>query len=142
MSEAASLDRFVEAQRGTYETALAEIRNARKVTHWMWFVFPQHVALGRSATARFYGIADLDEARRYLAHAVLGPRLCESARAAAAVPSGHIEACFGPIDTLKLRSSMTLFEAADPDEPAFRDVLDTHFGGVRDELTLDLVRQR
>lgn len=137
-----SLERFVEAQSGVYETALAEVRRGRKLSHWMWFVYPQHVVLGRSSTARFFGIADLTEARDYLGHDVLGPRLRECARAAAAVPAGAIEACFGPIDTIKLRSSMTLFEAADPGEPAFKEVLDKHFAGQRDQVTLDLLAQR
>lgn len=132
------LERFVEAQDadGIYRRALAEVQGGRKVTHWMWFVFPQLRALGRSPTAQHYGIADLDEARAYLAHPVLGPRLRACAAAAADIPAGEIERAFGSIDTIKLRSSMTLFEAVDPDEPSFRDVLDTHFGGERDPLTL------
>lgn len=136
-----SLERFTEAQSGVYETALAEVRSGRKRSHWMWFVYPQHVALGRSATAKLFGIADLAEARSYLHHEVLGPRLRECARAAAEVQPGRIEACFGPIDTLKLCSSMTLFEAADPDEPAFSNVLDRHYAGERDHATLDLLAQ-
>jgi uncharacterized protein (DUF1810 family) len=132
------LERFVEAQDadGTYHRALAEVRRGRKLTHWMWFVFPQLRVLGRSPTARHYGIADLDEARAYLAHPVLGLRLRECAAAAADIRAGEIERAFGSIDTIKLRSSMTLFEAVDPDEPSFRVVLDKHFGGQRDPLTL------
>ena len=141
---AMGMERFVEAQEadGTYERALAEVRRGRKVTHWMWFVFPQLRALGRSATAQHYGIADLEEARAYLADPVLGPRLRECAAAAAEIPSGEIQGAFGSIDTVKLRSSMTLFEAVDPDEPSFRAVLDRHFGGERDPLTLQYVDAR
>lgn len=138
---AVRLDRFVDAQDAddTFERALAEVRNGRKVTHWMWFVYPQLAALGRSPTAKHFGIADLDEARAYLTHPVLGPRLRECARAVSEIEAGHIEEAFGPIDTLKLRSSMTLFEAADPDEPSFEMVLDRHFGGSRDQATVDLL---
>lgn len=136
------LERFVEAQddRGTYQRALAEVCAGRKDSHWMWFVYPQLAELGRSPTATHYGISDLDEARAYLAHPVLGPRLRECARAAAAIEPGRIRHAFGSIDTMKLRSSMTLFELADPDEPAFAEVLDRHFAGERDPATLDLMR--
>jgi uncharacterized protein (DUF1810 family) len=135
------LARFTAAPQSTYADALAEVRSGRKLSHWMWFVYPQHVALGRSTTAKFFGIADLAEARDYLDHDVLGPRLRECARAAADLPAGQIEACFGPVDTIKLRSSMTLFEAADPDESVFKEVLDKHFAGRRDQATLDLLAQ-
>lgn len=105
----------------------------------MWFIYPQLAALGRSPTAKFYGIADLAEARDYLRHEVLGPRLRECARAAEGVTVGRIAACFGSIDTMKLRSSMTLFEAADPDDPVFAEVIVKHFDGQRDQMTLDLL---
>jgi uncharacterized protein (DUF1810 family) len=136
-----NLTRFVEAQNldNMYDQALAEVRNGEKVTHWMWFVFPQLEALGHSATAKFYGISGIDEARSYLDHPVLGPRLRECAGAAAAIEVGRINAAFGTIDTIKLRSSMTLFEAADPDDHSFPAVLDRHFDGIRDEATLDLL---
>ena len=136
-----SLERFVDAQDDddTYERALAEVRAGRKVTHWMWFVFPQLEALGHSSTAKYFGIVDLAEAQSYLAHPVLGTRLRECAAAAADIEPGRIEEAFGPIDTMKLRSSMTLFEAAGPDEPTFSAVLDTHFEGNRDQSTLTLL---
>lgn len=136
-----TLARFVEAQDAdnTYDRALSEVRAARKVSHWMWFVYPQLAGLGRSSTAKYFGIRDLDEARAYVHHPVLGPRLRECAWAASEIPEGRIEAAFGPIDTIKLRSSMTLFEAADPDEPSFKAVLDRHFGADRDDATLDLL---
>lgn len=136
-----SVLRFVDAQDAgdTYQRALSEVRNGRKVTHWMWFVYPQLQALGRSATAKHFGITGLDEAREYLDHPVLGPRLRECAWAASAIEAGRIEYAFGSIDTIKLRSSMTLFEAADPEEPSFKAVLDKHFGGGRDPATLHLL---
>jgi uncharacterized protein (DUF1810 family) len=136
-----NLSRFVEAQDrdNAYVHALAEVRNGAKVTHWMWFVYPQLEALGRSATAKHFGITGLEEAQSYLNHPFLGPRLRECARAAAAIEVGRIEAAFGATDTMKLKSSMTLFEAADPDETSFRAVLDRHFDGDRDQATLDLL---
>ena len=140
-----TLERFVEAQAGTYDRALAELRTGRKTSHWMWFVFPQIAGLGRSETARYFAIADLDEARAYLAHPLLGPRLGEVTRAVATA-SGPAETILGPVDALKLRSSMTLFEAAanqpGGSEPAvagpqpFRAALDRFFGGERDPETL------
>lgn len=130
-----TLERFVEAQAGAYDRALAELRAGRKASHWMWFVFPQIAGLGRSPVARFYAIADLDEARAYLAHPVLGPRLAEATGAVSAAP-GSAEAILGAIDAVKLRSSMTLFEAAAADPEPFRAALDRFFGGERDPETL------
>jgi uncharacterized protein (DUF1810 family) len=131
------LDRFVDAQGGgTYERALAELRRGRKTSHWMWFVFPQVAGLGFSATAQRYSISSLEEARAYLRHPVLGPRLRECAAVVAASESGTAEAVFGGIDAMKLKSSMTLFQRADPSEPAFRAVLDRFFGGAADQETL------
>jgi uncharacterized protein (DUF1810 family) len=129
------LERFVEAQEGTYERALAELRAGRKTSHWMWFVFPQIAGLGRSAMAQRYAISSLDEARAYLAHPVLGPRLRESAAALTALPGHSAEEVLGGIDALKLRSSMTLFARAAPDEPVFREVLDQYFAGEPDPAT-------
>jgi uncharacterized protein (DUF1810 family) len=129
------LQRFVDAQSGTYDRALAELRAGRKTGHWMWFVFPQVAGLGRSATARHYAIADLAEARAHLAHPVLGPRLVECARALTELPGSDPVAVLGPVDAVKLRSSMTLFAHAAPDEPVFRAVLEQYFGGVEDDAT-------
>ncbi|MGY1618506.1 DUF1810 domain-containing protein [Geodermatophilus sp. SYSU D00691] len=132
----ADLSRFLSAQDGgVYEQALAELRAGRKHSHWMWFVFPQVAGLGRSQTAQHYAIADLDEARAYLADPVLGPRLVECARALLDLPGRDAVAVLGPVDAQKLRSSMTLFAAADGD-PVFGQVLDEYFGGAADELTL------
>lgn len=134
----AGLDRFVAAQEGVHARALAELRRGRKEGHWMWFVFPQVAGLGRSAAARFYALAGLAEARAYLAHPLLGPRLVEATEAVTAAP-GAADAVLGPVDAVKLRSSMTLFEAAAADggDPApFRAALDRFFGGERDGETL------
>jgi uncharacterized protein (DUF1810 family) len=137
MSDTPDLSRFVEAQDagGTYRQALAELRAGRKRGHWMWFVFPQIAGLGQSATSRHYAISGLPEARAYLADPVLGPRLVECARALAALPTDDAVAVLGPVDAQKLRSSMTLFARAAPEEPAFREVLAKYFGGVGDEAT-------
>jgi uncharacterized protein (DUF1810 family) len=132
------LDRFVTAQdaAGTYDRALAELRAGRKTGHWMWFVFPQVEGLGRSSTAQRYALRGLAEARAYLAHPVLGPRLVAAARALADLPGRDPVAVLGSIDALKLRSSMTLFAQADPAEPVFAAVLDRYYGGAEDDATL------
>ena len=130
------LERFVEAQEGVYERALAEIRQGRKSTHWMWFVFPQVAGLGSSPTAARYAIRSLDEARDYLAHPVLGPRLVACAEAALAVPELSALDIFGSPDDLKLRSSATLFEKAGG-PPVFGQLLDRFHGGERDAATLE-----
>jgi uncharacterized protein (DUF1810 family) len=131
------LERFVAAQdeRGTYGRAVAELRAGRKMSHWMWFVFPQIAGLGRSATAQEYAISSLGEARAYLRHPVLGPRLAESARALTEVAGRSAELIFGGLDAQKLRSSMTLFHRADPAEPVFAQVLSQYFGGQPDPAT-------
>jgi uncharacterized protein (DUF1810 family) len=133
------LERFVDAQDrgGAYEHAVEELRRGRKQTHWMWFVFPQVRGLGHSPMAVRYGIASLEEARAYLAHPVLGPRLRECAEILAANEGGSAAAILGSIDAVKLRSSMTLFAWADPAEPVFGLVLDRFFDGSPDAATLD-----
>jgi len=134
------LERFVTAQEPVFQTVLTELRAGRKRSHWMWFVFPQLAGLGRSSTARFYGISSLDEACAYLAHPVLGSRLdlCTSIVLASESPSIH--AILGSPDDLKFRSCMTLFSLAadDPDNP-FRQALDRWCGGRTDEQTLALI---
>jgi uncharacterized protein (DUF1810 family) len=137
------LDRFVAAQDryGTYDRALAELRAGAKASHWMWFIFPQLAGLGSSAMAREYAISSLDEARAYLAHPVLGPRLRECARVVAGTRGSSAERIFGPVDAMKLRSSMTLFAVAGSagagsDGTVFRAVLDEFFCGVPDEATV------
>jgi uncharacterized protein (DUF1810 family) len=129
------LDRFVQAQEGSYATALAEIRAGAKRSHWMWYVFPQIAGLGHSPMAQRYAIRSLDEARAYLAHLVLGPRLHECVAALDSLTGTTAERVFGGIDAMKLRSSLTLFEAAGA---AFGDTIARWFG-ERDERTLALL---
>jgi uncharacterized protein (DUF1810 family) len=131
------LQRFVDAQdrAGTYERALAELRAGRKSSHWMWFVFPQIAGLGQSAMARTYAVASLEEAKAYLAHPLLGPRLLECTRALAKQSGKTAEQIFGEIDAVKLRSSMTLFHHADPEQPLFQQMLDRYYDSSTDQRT-------
>lgn len=132
------LQRFVDAQAPVYPAVLAELRAGRKRSHWMWFVFPQLAGLGRSETARFYAIRSDEEARAYLGHEMLGPRLRECT--AAAIASGaRAETLFGYPDDVKFRSSMTLFDAAAPEERLFKDALDQLCGGEPDPATTTLL---
>lgn len=137
MTDPHHLQRFLDAQDGgTYDRALAELRAGRKTSHWMWFVFPQIAGLGSSPMSQAYAIRSLDEARAYLEHPVLGPRLRESTEALlAADPGASAEAILGGIDAMKVRSSMTLFHRAAPDEQLFRDALARFYGGEADEET-------
>ena len=130
------LERFVSAQAGgVWQRAMAELTGGRKTGHWMWFIFPQVDGLGSSPTARFYAIASLAEARAYLAHPVLGPRLIEGAELVAASTTASAVALLGSIDAQKLHSSMTLFLRADPAHPAFSRVIDRYFDGRVDAAT-------
>ncbi len=131
------MERFVEAQQqdDTFAAALGELRAGHKTGHWMWFVFPQIAGLGQSPISRRFAISSLDEARAYLAHPVLGSRLTECARTLTQSTTTSAERIFGGIDALKLRSSMTLFHRAAPDEPLFAQVLDQYFAGAADEAT-------
>jgi uncharacterized protein (DUF1810 family) len=139
ISPTGTLERFVEAQAGSYAEALAELRAGRKQGHWMWFIFPQIAGLGQSDMARRYAIAGIEEARAYLAHPVLGPRLLACVGAVAAWAGRRTpEAIMGGIDAVKLRSSLTLFEAAGGRAP-FSQALEALYGGDRDERTLALV---
>jgi uncharacterized protein (DUF1810 family) len=132
------LQRFVDAQEDAaiYARALAELRAGRKQGHWIWFVFPQIAGLGRSPMSQAYAIRSLEEARAYLAHPLLGPRLRESTEALlAAAPGASAEAILGGIDAIKVRSSMTLFHRAAPEERLFGDALDRFYGGEVDPET-------
>ena len=131
------LERFVAAQDSarTYDQATAELRRGRKTGHWIWFVFPQIAGLGQSPTSRMYAISSLAEARAYLQHPVLGPRLTDSARILAGSDSGSAEQILGGLDVQKLRSSMTLFGRADPGEPLFGEILSRFFDGQPDAAT-------
>jgi uncharacterized protein (DUF1810 family) len=130
------LDRFVEAQRGTWAAALVELEVGRKTSHWMWFVFPQIAGLGTSAMARRYAIGGLAEARAYLAHPLLGKRLRAATDAMLRHAGTAPEAILGGIDAIKLRSSMTLFEVAADDAAPFARCLDVFYAGERDPQTL------
>ncbi|MEJ7933961.1 DUF1810 domain-containing protein [Sphingobium sp. AN558] len=133
------LQRFLDAQKSTYATALDELRRGRKCSHWMWFVFPQIAGLGRSPTAQHYAITSLDEARAYLAHPTLGSRLYESVQALQELPQcNSAVGVLGDTDAMKLRSSLTLFEAAGG-RTLFSAALERWFGGMRDEATLRLL---
>lgn len=136
MQDRFDLSRFVQAQAGVYEQALAELRTGRKRSHWMWFVFPQIAGLGHSAMAQRYAIASLDEARAYLEHPVLGARLRECSALVLAVPGKTVHEIFGAPDDLKFHSSMTLFHRTAPAEPLFDDCLRKYFSGQEDAPTL------
>ena len=135
------LQRFVTAQDagGTYQQALAELRAGRKTSHWMWFVFPQIAGLGQSPTSLFYAISSVAEARAYLEHPALGPRLRECAAILAGLTGRTAVQIFGSIDAMKLRSSMTLFHRAAPEEPLFGQVLAAYFDGRADPATDNLL---
>jgi uncharacterized protein (DUF1810 family) len=138
MADTYNLQRFVTAQDSgsTYDHAVNELRRGRKMTHWMWYVFPQIAGLGFSATSRQYAISSVDEARAYLEHPVLGPRLKECAGIVAQIQGRSAEQIFGSIDAQKLHSSMTLFLHAAPNEPVFQQVIDQYFGGQADQETI------
>lgn len=139
MTDPFDLQRFVDAQDPVMSEVRGELRAGRKRSHWMWFVFPQLAGLGRSAMAQYYAIASLDEARAYLAHPVLGARLRECSALVLAVQGRSIGEIFGAPDDLKFWSCMTLFAAADPSEPVFRDCLQRYFGGRSDRGTLSRI---
>lgn len=138
MKDNFDIQRFVSAQDagGTYQRAVAELRRGRKTSHWMWFVFPQIAGLGQSSISRTYAISSLDEAKAYLKHPVLGARLIECATIIGGIEGATASDIFGGIDAQKLRSSMTLFSLADPDQPVFDAVLERFFGGVADPATV------
>ena len=134
-----NLDRFVQAQAYSYETALSEIKNGCKRTHWMWFIFPQLRELGRSSTAKYYGIKDLEEAKLYLAHPVLGTRLKEISEALLQLETNSPIQVMGDIDGLKLRSSMTLFAEIEGYDSVFGKVLDKYYNGNKDMGTIHIL---
>lgn len=136
MNDPFNLKRFVNAQDAVYEDVLSELRSGRKTGHWMWFIFPQLKGLGRSSTAREFGIASRGEARAYLAHPVLGPRLVECTRLVNLIENRAAEEIFGHIDTLKFRSSATLFAEVADDPAVFEEALRKYFDGHPDPLTL------
>ena len=133
------LQRFVVAQEGVYERALAEITAGRKQSHWMWFVFPQYHGLGSSSTSRHFAIKSRDEAGACLEHPILGPRLIECTQAALALDAPTAQEVFGYPDDLKLRSCATLFAAVSPPGSVFERLLAKWYGGERDQKTVDLM---
>lgn len=135
----ASLQRFIAAQAPVIEQVMAELKAGRKTTHWMWFVFPQLASLGRSSTARYYGLASVAEARAYLAHPVLGERLLECTRTVCEHPDRSLHAIFGSPDDLKFRSCMTLFDLASPQTATFSEALIQFCDGRPDPLTVAAV---
>jgi uncharacterized protein (DUF1810 family) len=139
ISDSYRLERFVDAQKGVHTHALNELRAGHKAGHWMWFVFPQLAGLGSSPMSQRYAIGSLEEARAYLDHPVLGPRLVDGARAVLSHPDLTAREIFGSPDDAKLRSSMTLFALVAESEPVFQQVLDAFFAGERDPRTLDLL---
>jgi len=140
-SDPYDLQRFIHAQQQVYDSVLAELRAGQKSTHWMWFVFPQIDGLGYSLTTRLYAIKSLAEARAYLAHPVLGPRLKECAELVLAISGRTASQIFGFPDEMKLQSSMTLFELAAGQGGVFARVLERYFQGERDQRTLEILRE-
>ncbi len=139
MSQNKNLERFVSSQAINYNDALKEIQNGRKTTHWMWYVFPQIQGLGNSEMARRYAIADLQEAKAYLAHPTLGPRLVQISKALLSLPGNDPYAILGSPDDLKLRSSMTLFSKVPGADPVFQEVLQKFYNDTEDERTLRIL---
>ncbi|MGP6157421.1 MAG: DUF1810 domain-containing protein [Vulcanimicrobiaceae bacterium] len=140
MNDPFDLRRFEAAQAPVYQGVLEELRRGRKREHWMWFVFPQIAGLGRSPTAQAFAIRSLDEAKAYLAHPVLGARLRECTRLVLALDGANAQDIFGSVDSLKFRSSMTLFAQASESEPTFADALAKYFEGKTDTSTLEILR--
>jgi uncharacterized protein (DUF1810 family) len=141
MTDPFELQRFVDAQAPLYAQVLSEIRNGRKRSHWMWFIFPQIAGLDHSAMAHRYAIASRDEAVAYLEHPALGPRLRECTQALCKIQGRSIEQILGSPDDIKFRSSMTLFDAASGD-PVFRHALDKFYAGASDSATLAILKNQ
>ncbi len=133
------LKRFLDAQSGDYNRALGEIRNGKKQSHWMWYIFPQITGLGYSETAKFYALHNLEEARAYLEHPVLGSRLIDISQAVLIIEGKTANQILGSPDDLKLHSCMTLFSRVEHAHPVFAAVLDRYYGGLPDQRTLALL---
>ena len=133
------LIRFVQAQEGEYDRALGEIESGRKRSHWMWYIFPQFDGLGFSSTSKFYSIKSIAEAKAYLSHPILGPRLLECTESALAVSGRTASEIFGSPDDVKLKSCATLFATISPADSVFHKLLDKYFQGQRDDKTLQLL---
>ena len=137
MPDQYNLQRFVDAQKNDYAIALSEIKNGRKRSHWMWYIFPQIQGLGFSSTSKYYAIKNSDEAKAYLEHPVLGKRLIQISNALLSSGGNNATSIFGSPDDVKLKSSMTLFASLPDVDDVFKKVLDKFFGGKTDEATLD-----
>jgi len=137
-----SLERFITAQNGVYENARQEIKNGRKTSHWMWFIFPQLMGLGNSETARFYALKDLKEAEDYLKHPILGKRLIDISAELLKLRNKSADAIFGYPDYLKLHSSMTLFSMLATTNDVFKQVLETYYDGIPDKRTTEIVNNK
>ena len=135
-----TLKRFVEAQQNIFPEVLKELQNAKKITHWMWFIFPQIEGLGHSSTAKYYSIKNIDEAKKYVADPVLGKRLLECSNILLSIEGKSADDILGYPDNGKLKSSMTLFNFVAPEEKIFEDVLQKYFSGEEDKRTIDLVK--
>jgi uncharacterized protein (DUF1810 family) len=135
-----SLKRFIDAQESDYQIALSEIKNGRKQSHWMWYIFPQIQGLGFSETSRFYAIKDIDEAEEFLKHSVLGSRLVHICNELLKLKGNDANKIFGSPDDLKLKSSMTLFSSLPDTDPVFQLVLDKFFNGTKDDTTLQMIK--
>src|SRR5690606_7488607 len=140
MTTKSNLTRFLEAQDGVYETALKEVKNGRKTRHWMWYIFPQISGLGFSETSRFYAIKNQAEATEYLNHEILGTRLVEISTELLNLQTNNPVEVFGSVDSLKLKSSMTLFSLLEHSDPVFQKVLDKFYGGQKDRNTVQLLK--
>jgi uncharacterized protein (DUF1810 family) len=136
-----ALQRFLDAQQRDYATALSEIKNGKKRSHWMWYIFPQIAGLGFSETSKFYAIRDITEAKEYLEHPILGLRLVTICQALMAANTNNATAIFGNPDDMKLRSSMTLFASIPGADPVFPAVLDKFFNGAKDKLTWEKLQK-
>ena len=139
MPQQTNLQRFLDAQKSSYQTALSEIKNGKKRSHWMWYIFPQIQGLGFSETSKFYAIKDVSEAEDYLQHPVLSARLIEISTVAAQLSANNATQVFGSPDDMKLKSSMTLFAALDQSDSVFQQVLNKFFGGKQDVQTLQII---
>lgn len=131
------MEKFINAQNYSYESALSELKNGKKESHWMWFIFPQVIGLGESDTSEYYAIKSLEEAEIFLNNEILGSRLNELCEVLLTLETNHPEEVFGAIDALKLKSSMTLFDYIEPNS-IFSDVLDKFYNGSRCETTIDI----
>jgi uncharacterized protein (DUF1810 family) len=134
-----NLSRFIEAQEGSYNRALSEVKKGKKQSHWMWYIFPQIQSLGFSETSMFYAIKDIDEAAAFLEHPVLGSRLVEISKELLALQSNNPNKILGSPDDVKLQSSMTLFASLDNTDPVFQQVLDKFYDGAKDQKTLRII---